>query len=81
MSARVILYTRKGCHLCDEAKSVLDRASWRVDFALTVVDIDTDPDLRQQYNDEVPVITINGAKAFKYHVDLEEFLERLARRT
>ena len=81
MNPSVILYTRAGCHLCDDAKEVLERAARRAAFDLSVVDIDGDPEARRLYNEEVPVIAINGVKAFKYRVTIEDFLKRLARRT
>jgi len=77
---RVTLFTRDGCCLCEEAKRVLDSARRRAGFELDIVDIDTDPELQQSYNDEVPVIAINGAKAFKYRVSEAEFLKKLAAR-
>lgn len=76
----VTLYTRVGCHLCDDAKAVLIAARRRVDFDYEERDIDADPELRRLYTDEVPVIAIDGRKAFKYKVDMNEFLKRLARR-
>jgi len=42
------------------------------------VDVDSDPNLRRQYNDQVPVVFINGRKAFKYRMDEQEFLRKLA---
>jgi glutaredoxin len=81
MPSVVTLYTRKDCHLCEEAHAVLKRAQRRVSFQLEVRDIDADPALRSMYNDEVPVIAIEGKKAFKYRVDEKEFLKRLAART
>ena len=77
MPPEVILYTRKGCHLCDTAKEHLQRARRHADFDLHEIDIDREPRLRSLYNEEVPVITINGKKAFKYHVDEQSFLKRL----
>ena len=53
----------------------------RTDFDYQEFDIDRDPELRRQYNDEVPVIAINGAKAFKYRVDEAGFLKKLGART
>ena len=76
----VTLYTRAGCCLCDEAKRVLDQARRRAAFDYEELDIDADPELRRLYNDEVPVIAINGVKAFKYKVDMQEFLKKLAAR-
>lgn len=67
--SKVTLYTRVGCHLCDDAKEVLEAVRRERPFELDVVDIDTDPALVALYTDEVPVITIAGRKAFKYRVD------------
>jgi glutaredoxin len=80
MLPKVTLYTRKGCCLCDEAKRVLASARKRTGFELEEVDIDADAGLRSQYNDEVPVIAINGRKAFKYRVTEQEFVKKLAAR-
>jgi len=80
MKPKVTLYTRTGCCLCDEAKHTLAAARRRADFDYEEVDIDTDAALLSRYNDEVPVIAINGAKAFKYRVDIREFLKKLAAR-
>jgi glutaredoxin len=77
---KVTLYTRAGCCLCEEAKRVLESARRRVRFELEEVDIDSDADLRRIYNEEVPVIAINGAKAFKYRVTEPELLKKLAAR-
>jgi hypothetical protein len=63
--------------LCGEAKKVLDAARTRARFDLEVLDIDADPELRRLYNEEVPVIAIDGVKAFKYRLTLDEFLKKL----
>ncbi len=65
----VVLYTRVGCHLCDVAKGILERAGRRIVFDLTVVDVDTDDELRARFGDEVPVVFVNGRKAFKHRLD------------
>ncbi len=80
MSGEVVLFTRAGCHLCDEAKAEIERLRGTAEFTLKVVDIDSDPDLRAQYNDQVPVIFINGRKAFKYRIEAGKFLKLLAGR-
>ncbi len=61
MKPRVTLYTRAGCCLCDDAKSLLLAARRRADFDYEELDIDSDPELRRLYNDEVPVVAINSA--------------------
>ena len=80
MTPLVTLYTRRGCCLCDDAKRVVRNARERVKFQYEERDIDADPELRRLYNEEVPVIAINGVKAFKYRVDMAEFLKKLAAR-
>ncbi len=79
MPPEIIVYSRVGCHLCDVVKEQLTRLSSAASFTWREVDIDTDPDLQRLYNDEVPVVSINGRKAFKYRLDEGEFLRRLSR--
>ena len=76
-SAEVLLYTRAGCHLCDEAKQLLRELQKKAPFRFQEVDIDQDPELRQRYNEQVPVVFIHGRKAFKYRIDPAQFLKRL----
>jgi glutaredoxin len=61
----VRLYTRRGCHLCATAWECLRRAQRRRRFTLTVVDVDTDPDLVARYGDCVPVVTVNDKVRFR----------------
>ncbi len=76
----VILYSRRGCHLCDVVKESLHRLQERAPFTWREVDIDQDAELHEKYNEEVPVVFIHGRKAFKYHMDEKEFLKKLAAR-
>lgn len=76
----VLVYSRKGCHLCDVVKETLMQVQDKADFQWREVDIDTDPELQRQYNDEVPVVFVDGRKAFKYHMDGRDFLRTLAAR-
>ncbi len=62
------LYTRQGCHLCDEAWKCLSHWQRRYGFLLDVVDIDGDPDLQAQHGLHVPVVTVNGKVRFRGHV-------------
>jgi hypothetical protein len=80
MPPLVTLYTRKRCCLCDDAKAVIIQARAKAAFEYEELDIDLDPELTRRYNDEVPVIAINHVKAFKYKVDLKEFLKKLGAR-
>jgi len=74
----VIVYSRKGCHLCEIVKESLVKLHKRGGFNWREVDVDSNADLRRQYNDQVPVVFINGRKAFKYRMDEQEFLRKLA---
>lgn len=80
MKPKVTLYTRAGCCLCEDAKRVVLAARDRADFDYDEVDIDSDEELRRIYNEEVPVVAINEKKAFKYRVELDDFLRRLEAR-
>ena len=76
---QVVLYGRADCHLCDEMKAVVDEVRRDVALELTVVDVDTDPALVERYGLEVPVLLVDGRKAFKYRVDAAALRRRLAR--
>lgn len=73
----VLVYSRAGCHLCDVVKEQLARLAPSAEFTWREIDIDADPELLRLYNDQVPVVFIDGRKAFKYRLDEGEFLRRL----
>jgi glutaredoxin len=75
---RVVMYTRRGCHLCEDAWRLLHGARRRYGFALEAVDVDGDPDLTARYGMEVPVVTVDGKVRFRGHVN-PHLLERLLR--
>ena len=75
---QVIVYSRKGCHLCEIVKESLVKLQKRGGFTWREIDVDSSPETRRLYTDEVPVVFINGRKAFKYHMDEQEFLRKLA---
>ncbi len=75
---QVLVYTRKGCHLCEIVKESIVKLARRGGFVWREVDVDGDEQLRRQFNDEVPVVFIDGRKAFKYRMDEREFLRKLA---
>jgi len=74
---QVLVYTRKGCHLCEIVKESIVKLARRGGFVWREVDVDGDDQLRRQFNDEVPVVFIDGRKAFKYRMDEQEFLKKL----
>ena len=77
-SREVVVYSRKGCHLCEIVKETLSKLERRGGFQWREIDVDTDDELRRKFTDEVPVVFIDGRKAFKYRMDEREFLQRLA---
>ena len=74
---RVTLYTRRGCHLCEEAKRELLSARPSESFTLEEVDIDTDPALRARFGHDIPVVYINDRVAFKHRLTATEFARQL----
>jgi glutaredoxin len=74
----VVVYSRKGCHLCEIVKETLTKLERRGGFQWREIDVDSNEELRRQFTDEVPVIFIDGRKAFKYRMDEREFLRKLA---
>ena len=77
--ASVRLYTRPGCHLCEEARREMLAAGCADEFELEEINIDEDSALKELYGWEIPVVTINGHKAFKYSLTAEEFRRKLRR--
>lgn len=61
----VVLYTRTGCHLCDDAKVLLEAHG----LSPQLVDVDVDEVLRQRFNECVPVVEIDGKIRFRGRVD------------
>jgi glutaredoxin len=76
---QVVLYTRPGCHLCEDAKREILSANCADEYALEEVNIDNDPALLERYRYEIPVITINGIKAFKHRLTAAEFKRAVKR--
>ena len=74
----VIVYSRKGCHLCEIVKETLAKCERRGGFRWREVDVDSDPDLHRRFTDEVPVVFIDGKKAFKYRMEERDFMRRLS---
>ena len=73
----VTLYSRPGCHLCEEAKAAIAPLLREFGAALREVNIDEDPVLQQRYGWEIPVIFIGPHKAAKHRVDLVQLRRQL----
>ena len=68
----VVLYSRPGCHLCDEARAVLEAERARTPFDLEEIDIETDDELVKEYGIRIPVVAIDGVERFEIAVDPDE---------
>ena len=81
---RLTIYSKPGCHLCDEMKSTVHRvlSTRREEPAISIdeIDISGDPALIDRYGLEIPVLLIDGRKAAKYRVSEEELRRILDRR-
>jgi glutaredoxin len=65
MAPRIVLYGKPGCHLCDDARAVLER----VGVAFTETDITQDDALHAAYLERIPVVTLDGKERFELFVD------------
>jgi glutaredoxin len=73
----VTLYTRPGCHLCEEAKAAIEPLLREFGANLREVNIDEDPVLKNRYGWDIPVIFLGAHKAAKHRVDVEQFRRQL----
>jgi glutaredoxin len=73
----VTIYSRPGCHLCEEAKTQIAPLLKEFNARLTEINIDEDPDLRARYDYDVPVIFLGARKAAKHRVDIAQFRRQL----
>lgn len=77
MKAKVVLYSKPGCHLCEEVKAAISAANCEGEYTLDEINIETDPELMRKYKSDIPVITINGIEAFRHRLTSEAFRQRL----
>jgi glutaredoxin len=70
----VVLYARDGCHLCDEARGVIEDIRRTASFDFTEIDIETDDALIRDYGIRIPVVTVDGEELFEISVDRAAFL-------
>ncbi len=74
---RVTLYGKPGCHLCDDARGIVDAVRADVGFELDEVDITLDPVLANRLKEKIPVLEIDGEEAFEHFVDADELRRRV----
>jgi glutaredoxin len=74
----IVLYGRPGCHLCDDARAVLERVRAELPFALVECDVEQDEALLRTYLERIPVVVLDGEELFDFFVDEGELRRRLA---
>ncbi len=75
----VVFYTKPGCHLCDEARAEIARSGCGGLYTYEEVDILSDAELTRRYGWDIPVVTVNGAFAFKHRLTRAAFRDRIRR--
>ena len=70
---RLVLYGRPGCHLCDDARVVLER----IGHPFEEVDIESDDALLQRYLERIPVVALDGVELYDFHVDEQDLRARV----
>ena len=77
--ARVTLYGKPGCHLCETARAVVQRVRSERDFELEEVDVSVDPVLHGRFGERIPVLELDGEELFEFFVEEASLRERLDR--
>ena len=80
MTARITLYSRKGCNLCDDARTVIEQVCAELGERYDEVDIDADPELQRRFGEEVPVTFVDGRQHDFWRVDEGRLRAALASR-
>jgi glutaredoxin len=77
MNPTVTIYGKPGCCLCDEARAAVASVRAELPFQLEEVDVSLDPGLHHRYGERIPVVAVDGAELFEYHVDASELRRAL----
>ena len=77
-SAKVVLSYAKACHLCERARAIVAEIREELPFEFEEIEIDGDPALESRYREWLPVVEIDGERAFVYYVDPDAFRRKVA---
>lgn len=69
---KVVFYTKAGCHLCEEARDMLDDIAAQTDYELTEIDIRGNPDIFDRYRYRIPVIIIDDTEVIEGRISYSE---------
>jgi thiol-disulfide isomerase/thioredoxin len=76
----ITVYSREGCHLCDDALGVLRPLAAEFAVPVEVVDIEADDDLHRRFLERIPVVSLDGDELYDFFVDEEDLRSRLGNR-
>jgi glutaredoxin len=79
VTTRITLYSRKGCHLCDDARAVIEQVCVELGESYDEVDIDADPELQRRFGEEIPVTFVDGSQHDFWRVDAQRLTAALTR--
>ena len=79
MTPKLTLYSRKDCCLCDEMKATIAKVAANMPLEIDEIDVDGSLELREKFGSEVPVLFIDGRKAFKYRVTAAALARKMSR--
>jgi glutaredoxin len=74
---RIEIYSRPGCHLCDEAKAVIEPYREKFPMELRTINVDRSAELERRYGMDIPVVFINGEETFRHRVSANELERKL----
>ena len=77
--ALATLYGKPGCHLCEEAREIVERVRSKHPFELREVDVSLDPVLHREYGERIPVLEVDGEELFEFHVEEAVLVRRVDR--
>ena len=80
MTAKLTLYSRRDCCLCDAMKAVIEEVAANLPLEIDEIDVDGSRETREKFTDQVPVLFIDGRKAFKYRVTAKQLAKKLSRK-
>ena len=75
---RVVLYSKPGCHLCDEARAMVEAVCAELEEAYDEIDITTSEDLMRSFGEEIPVTFVDGRQHDFWRVDADRLRAALA---
>ena len=78
MTARVVLYTKPGCHLCDDARAVIEQVCSSLGESYHEIDITSSTELFRRFGDEIPVTFVDGRQHDFWQVDADRLRNALA---